>query len=152
MTDKDLEELRLDGVMIFGNTKFRGACPLEAKDAEKFVREVRKNPTYGMLVTHIRNEGKSTVQAKMRMKRQGMTKGASDIIIPTAIPFVCEMKRANVKKSEISAEQKFYLKNAIANGSFACVTLGYKGAIDALVAWEIILNNYLRSQTNRTKL
>lgn len=71
----------------------------------------------------------------MRQKAEGgFVKGASDIIIPAATSFVCEMKSIN-KSSKLSQEQVEYLEACDRSGAFSLVAYGYKAAWEALNVW-----------------
>ena len=134
--------MRLDliPVRVFGNTKFRGACPAEALEQVTFFARIRsKYPeTWGALAIHPRNEQLlrgGQFQAVVRHRAEGMTAGASDIVIPAGRSFVCEMKRRDHTKSKIDNEQIKYLLAAQRAGAFACVALGADAAMEALETW-----------------
>lgn len=126
-----------DEIQTFGDIKFRGDCPLESSDQKAFVSYLRhKYPkTYGAIVVHNRNEGKRSFQQAARFKADGMTKGASDIIIPASPPFICEMKRKDHTKSAWKDGQQEYLLACKKLGSFSCLALGVDGAIAAFEHW-----------------
>jgi len=133
-----------ENIHVFGDLAYRNKkCPPEAAEQVAFIQFIRlKYPnSYGKVITHIRNEGKTTVQQRMRHKNDGMIKGASDIIIPASITFVCELKRRDHTLSKISEEQIAYLESAQKLGAFACVGLGYDGAIEAFSKWRIKMLN-----------
>ena len=122
-----------DEIPVFGDASFRGDCPLEANEQKEFVKYVRRlyPKTYGALIVHNRNEGKRSFQQAARFKADGMTKGASDILIPATPAFVCEMKRADHTQSTWKGGQQEYLLAAKNCGSFACLALGFRGAVAA---------------------
>lgn len=93
-----------------------------------------KLPSIGKIATHIRNEGKRSFNQASNQKAQGMVAGASDIIIPGAPSFVCEMKSMSPNAS-ITKEQIDYLQACKANGAFVCVALGWEAAWKALEDW-----------------
>lgn len=126
-----------DEISVFGDVKFRGDCPLESNEQKAFVKYVRTcHPkTYGAIIVHNRNEGKRSFQQAARFKADGMTKGASDIMIPASTPFVCEMKRADHTKSSWKDGQQEYLLAAKDCGAFSCLALGLDGAIAAFEYW-----------------
>lgn len=122
-----------DEITVFGDASFRGNCPLEANEQKLFISYLRtKYPkTYGAIVVHNRNEGKRSFQQAARFKADGMTKGASDIMIPANPPFVCEMKRKDHTKSQWKDRQQEYLIACKELGAFSCLALGYDGAVKA---------------------
>ena len=130
-------------IPVYGNVDFRGNCPLEASEQKAFVKYVRicYPKTYGAIIVHNRNEGKRSFQQTARFKSEGMTKGASDIVIPAKTPFVCEMKRADHTKSSWKDKQQDYLIAAKDCGAFACLALGLDGAIAAFEAWLLTLED-----------
>lgn len=132
-----------DEIHVFGDTSFRGDCPLESNDQKAFVKYVRKlyPKTYGALIVHNRNEGKRSFQQAARFKADGMTKGASDILIPATPAFVCEMKRADHTKSTWKDGQQEYLLAAKKCGSFACLALGFSGAVAAFQEWLLTIKD-----------
>ena len=125
---------------VYGDTGFRGKCPTEALEQITFFRRVRDAypDSYGLTALHPRNEGQKTggqFGAVSRHKAEGMTPGASDIIIPGRVTFVCEMKRRDRTQSEWQDGQIEYLTAAHNAGSFACVALGCDAAWEAFEEW-----------------
>ncbi len=120
---------------VYGDTSYRGECPSETLEAITFFAQLRREypDTYGLIATHIRNEGKRSWEQVARQKAEGMTKGAPDIIIPTGRAFVCEMKRRDHTKSKWQPMQLEYLKSAHDAGAFVCVALGYDAAYSAFL-------------------
>ena len=118
---------------VYGDTSYRGDCPSETLEAITFFAQLRREypDTYGLIATHIRNEGKRSWEQVARQKAEGMTKGAPDIIIPTRRAFVCEMKRRDHTKSKWQPMQLEDLKSAHDAGAFVCVALGYDAAYSA---------------------
>jgi len=134
-------------IPIFGDKKYRNKkCPKETPEQVTFVNWVRSSypSDYGKLLVHPRNEGlKSEGQFSSiaRDKAMGhLTKGAADIIIPAKIPFVCEIKRADMTLSKIDQDQIYYLLIAQRLGAFSCIALGHVGAIEGFNEW-LKLNN-----------
>lgn len=117
---------------IYGKTCYRGPCPLEHEEQALFFDYVRlKHPnTYGRLALHPANEGKRSFGQARFANRQGMTPGASDIIIPGNPAFVCEIKRRDHTKSSWTAGQVDYLRMAVYLDCWTCVALGGNAAID----------------------
>lgn len=127
-------------VLIFGDCNFRGKCPLEHVEQVSIINRIRTEypDTWGKLVLHPRNEGlkeKGQFSAVMKHAAEGMTKGASDIIIPASPSFVCEIKRCDHTQSKWQDGQIEYLQAAAAAGSFACVAFGAVGAWRAFQEW-----------------
>ena len=120
---------------VYGDTSYRGDCPSETLEAITFFAQLRREypDTYGLIATHIRNEGKRNCYQASREKAEGMTKGAPDIIIPMSRTFVCEMKRLDHTKSKWQPMQLEYLKTAHDAGAFVCVALGYDAAYSAFL-------------------
>lgn len=126
-----------NSIMIFGNTNFRGACPAEAAEQISFLSLLRRDyPELADIAIHARNEGKRTKLQGHQHKLEGMNTGASDIIIPTLVPIVMELKRADHTKSSISTDQIRYLVLSARKGAFSCIALGTGGAIDAIAHWK----------------
>lgn len=129
------------GVHVFGDLSFRGKCPLEHVEQASFFSRLRKEypESWGRLALHPRNEGlkeKGQFATVLKHKAEGMTPGASDIIIPGAPAFVCEVKRMDHTLSQWQPGQIEYLEAARDAGAFACVALGAVGAWEAFLAWS----------------
>lgn len=124
-------------IPVYGDVSFRSKKPpTEACEQVTFLNELRrKYPALGKIATHIRNEGKRTYQQVAKQKAEGMIPGASDIIIPGNPSLCIELKKSDHTKCKWQPGQQEYLLAAQANGSFACVALGYKGALLAVEAW-----------------
>lgn len=122
---------------VFGDQDYRNKkCPVESAEQITFFNTLRREyPELGIIAIHPRNEGKRTAQQAQRQKSEGMTPGASDIIIPCRVPFVCELKRADHTLSGWEPGQIAYLEAAKNNGAFVCVALGHKAALEALSVW-----------------
>lgn len=128
---------------VYGDASYRGDCPTEDIEQITFFNWLRRvyPATLGLLAIHPRNEqmlrnGQFVVMARHRA--EGMSKGASDIIIPGAPTFVCELKRADHTKSTWQAGQIEYLSAARKSGAFACVALGHIAAIRAVTEWLMV--------------
>lgn len=126
---------------------YRGPCPLEQIEQITMINYVRD---YFPNVIHPRNEGKRSYSKAAREKAEGLTPGASDIIIPARVPFVCELKREDRTKSRLTKVQKKYLKICSALGCFACVAYGHHQAIKAFTEWMNICD--LAPSLSETKL
>lgn len=127
------------GFLVFGDVTFRGDCPREDVEMVTFFNRLRhNNPEWARLAVHVRNEGLKTdgqFSAVTKHHAEGLNPGASDILIPARIAFVCELKRRDHMKSTWQAGQVEYLQAAVAAGAFACVALGCDGAWAAFKAW-----------------
>ena len=126
---------------IYGDTSWRGKCPSEAMEQMTFFNTLRREypATWGRLALHPRNEGQrkgGQIKAMIQHKAEGLTPGASDIIIPARVTFVCELKRQDHTQSKWQDGQREYLEAAHNAGAFACVALGWKGAWAALMEWQ----------------
>ena len=125
---------------VYGNVTFRGKCPKEDAEQVTFFNKLRREypDTWGRLALHPRNEGmkiNGQFSAVQKHRAEGMTTGASDIIIPARVTFVCEMKRRDHTKSAWQDGQVEYLTSAHDAGSFACVALGWESAWEAFEEW-----------------
>ena len=128
-------------VPIYGDPSWRGACPKEELEQVTFFNRLRRDypDSYGLIALHPRNEGQlrgGQHRALMQQKAEGMTIGASDIIIPGAPAFVCEMKRRDHTKSSWQDGQIEYLAAAKEAGAFACVALGWEAAWAGFMEWK----------------
>lgn len=127
-------------VPIYGDTKWRGKCHLErVEQVSVFSRLRRDHPeTWGRLAVHPRNEGlleNGQFQGIKKHKEEGMSPGASDLIIPGSPTFVCEIKRKDITQSKWQPGQKEYLVAAQDAGCFVCVALGAVAAWEAFTDW-----------------
>jgi len=122
---------------VYGDQKYRNKkCPVESAEQITFFNTLRRDyPELGRIAIHPRNEGKRTAQQAQRQKAEGLTPGASDIIIPCAVPFICELKRQDHTLCGWELGQIEYLETAHNLGAFVCVALGYEAAMEALKAW-----------------
>lgn len=128
-------------VPVYGNVDFRGSCPTESIEQISFFNWLRREQLdpWSRLALHPRNEQQlrgGQHQALARHKAEGMTTGASDIIIPGPMTFVCEMKRRDHTRSKWQEGQLEYLTSARDAGAFACVALGYEAAKEAFAEWQ----------------
>ena len=128
-----------DWLTCYGDMAYRGECASETMEQVTFFGRLRREYpiTLALIAVHPRNEGKRTFNQTNRQKAEGMTKGASDILIPGNPSFVCELKRRDHTKSAWQEGQKEYLEAAMANGSFVCVALGADAAWEALQEWIV---------------
>lgn len=123
-------------VKIF-DSGYRGNCPLENMEQITAINAIRElYPT----VIHPRNEGKRSFKKALWEKAEGLTAGASDIIIPGNPSFVCELKRKDKTKTSLSDDQVDYLNNSLELGCFCCVAYGWEQVIEALKEWQSHLN------------
>ena len=122
-------------IKIYGDVKYRNKkCPPESTEQVTLFGWLRLNG-YSTAV-HPRNEGKRSYGQVNRQKAEGMTPGASDIIIPGNPAFVCELKRKDHTLSRWEPDQIDYLLQCQKDGAFVCVALGHQAAIEAVKAWK----------------
>ena len=121
-------------IPVYGDLKYRGIDASEANEQMTFVAEVRKTPQ-GAGLFHIKNEGKRTEKQIFYDKANGMTRGASDIIILGSPTFVCEIKRRHATKAKTDQDQIGFLLYAQSVGCFACFAMGYEAALKAFDEW-----------------
>lgn len=136
MKRSTFDDLAEAGILTFGDLDFRGKCPAEAMEQVTFFNKLRMEypDTWGAIAVHPRNEGQlrgGQFAGMRKAKAEGMTPGASDIVIPGAPAFVCELKRQDHTKSAWQDGQIGYLMAAQGCGAFVCVALGYAAAWQA---------------------
>lgn len=124
-------------IPVYGDTNIRGKCPSESAEQVTFFGWLRREypDSYGLIALHPRNEGQRHMRQTWKEKAEGMTKGASDIIIPASPAFVCEMKRQDHTQSQWQDGQQEYLRAAQAAGGFVCIALGWEAAREAFQEW-----------------
>lgn len=121
-------------IPIYGDTSFRGRCPLEDSETASFVQWVKyQYPEYENITTHVKNEGKRGHWAARNDKSMGLTQGFADVIIASTPAFALEMKRQDHTKSKIGDGQIEHLLNVIHHGGFACFALNFDGAKQAFI-------------------
>ena len=118
-------------------TTLPGKHPTESAEMATFFNRLRlEYPELHKVALHIRNEGKRSARQMQSQKAQGgFVKGASDIIIPGAPSFVCELKSCS-KSSKVSGDQITYLENAASVGAFSCLAYGHEAAFEAVKEWH----------------
>lgn len=132
---------------VFGDTSYRGDCPPEMVEQASFFSQLRREypDTFGLIALHPRNEGMvkgGQFQAITKFRLEGMSKGASDIVIPGLSGcgkyggFICELKRQDYTQSKWQDGQIDYLEAAQDAGAFACVALGALPAWQAFQEWK----------------
>lgn len=121
----------------WGDPDYRGTCPRETLEQVTFFRRIREAypDTLGLIAIHPRNEAKRRHDQTTREKAEGMMPGASDVIIPARVPFVCEIKRRDRTKSTWQDGQVDYLEAAQKQGAYVCVALGADAATEAVDWW-----------------
>ena len=124
-------------IKVYGDQAYRNKkCPPESAEQVTFFNVLRRDyPELGAIAIHPRNEGKKTMAQVRRQKAEGMTPGASDIIIPGSPTFVCELKKQDHTMCKWEPEQIPYLEACQKAGAFTCIALGYKAALEALQEW-----------------
>lgn len=131
----------LSNIPVYGDTAFRGECHKEEVEQASFFSRLRREypGTWGRIALHPRNEGlkeKGQFSSVIKHAAEGMTRGASDIVIPGSPAFVCELKRQDHTQSTWQDGQQEYLLAAQAAGCFACVALGAAAAWEAFEVWR----------------
>lgn len=124
-------------IKVFGDTSYRGTCPLETAEQISFLSMLRAEfPELAEIAVHIRNEGKRSKRQGAQHKQEGMNTGASDIVIPCCPPILIELKRRDHTQSSLGAKQLPYLVRSERLGAFACIALGAIGAMEAVREWH----------------
>lgn len=128
-------------IPLYGDPAFRGQCPKEHVEQMSFFNRLRREypDTFGAIAVHPRNEGlKQNGQFSTVAKHaaEGMTKGASDVLIPASPAFICEIKRQSHVLSSWQEGQIEYLEAAQKLGAFVCVALGAVAAWEAFEEWK----------------
>lgn len=122
-------------LVVFGDVNYRDKkCPPESAEQITVFNWLRANG-YSTAI-HPRNEGKRHHAQTRRQKAEGMTPGASDIIIPGKQTFICELKRADHTLCKWEPDQIDYLYQCHKDGAFVCVALGHKAVIEAVKQWK----------------
>ena len=126
---------------VYGDTSFRGKCPVESVEQITFFNMLRKDypDTWGAIAVHVRNEQQlkgAQHRGMIKQKAEGMTRGASDVLIPARVSFVCELKRMDHTQCKWQDGQIKYLTACHNAGAFACVALGWVGAWEAFNDWS----------------
>lgn len=129
-----------EGLQVFGDSTYRGECPLEEAEQATFFSQLRKlyPDTYGRLAMHPKNEGKrrgAQFAQLARDKALGMTKSAPDVVLPGAPTLLIEIKRQDHTQSKWQDGQVEYLQTAQSLGCFVAVALGWEGAMEAFELW-----------------
>jgi len=127
-------------IPVYGNKSFRGPSPREDLEQISVIGRIRREypETYGRIAFHPSNEGlkeRGQFSTVMKHNAEGMTRGASDLIIPGRPAFVCEIKRQDHTKSTWQDGQIAYLTAAQKAGAFVCVALGAVAAWQAFEEW-----------------
>lgn len=126
-----------DWLNVYGDPHYRGDCLREDTEQINFFSRLRViHPGLAKIALHPKNESKrSWGQVNYDNKTGSINSGASDIIIPGAPSFVCELKRQDHTKSNWQNGQIEYLLAAKNAGCFVCVALGADAALAAIGDW-----------------
>lgn len=119
----------------FGDLPKSTNNPAEDYVLSSVVSRIRKDypTTYGLVAFHVKNESKRTTTQIKIDKMKGLTKGVSDLIV-IGNPTLCmEIKKDNSCRFEDGQLQ--FLEQAQKGGAFACLAVGYQGALDAFHHW-----------------
>lgn len=126
-----------DWLTVYGPLDYRGDCPREDTEQINFFSwlTVHKKEL-ALLALHPKNESRrSWGMVNYDQKTGAINTGASDIVIPGAPAFVCELKRLNHTKSTWQPGQIEYLEAAKNAGCFVCVALGSDAVKLAIDDW-----------------
>ena len=129
---------------VYGDLSYRGDCLREDTEQINFFSWLSMHhKQLSALALHPKNESRrSWGQVNYDKKTGAINTGASDIVIPGAPSFVCEMKRQNHTNSIWQPGQIYYLKAASDAGCFVCVALGADAAKIAVQDYlYFIINN-----------
>ena len=119
----------------FGDLPKSTSNPAEDYVLSSLVSRIRKDypTTYGLVAFHVKNESKRTTTQIKIDKLKGLTKGVSDLIV-IGNPTLCmEIKKDNSCRFEDG--QLHFLEQAQKGGAFACLAIGYQGALNAFHHW-----------------
>lgn len=125
-------------LQVFGDQSYRNdKCPKEEAEQITFFNWIRQAypDTLGAIAVHIKNEGKRTKQQIENDKMNGLTAGATDVLIPSGRSLVMEIKRKDHTKSRWQPKQLDYMKAAHYQGAFVCVALGHEAAKEAVLCY-----------------
>lgn len=125
---------------VFGDLPRSKDNPHEDYVLSSMISRIRKDypSSYGLVAFHVKNEGKRTTQQIKVDKLKGLTKGVSDLIV-IGNPTLClELKRDNSCSFEDG--QLEFLEQAHKSGAYACLAIGYKGALEAFNHWLTLQN------------
>jgi hypothetical protein len=139
-----------DWLTVYGDLSYRGDCLREDTEQINFFSWLSvHHKQLAALALHPKNESRrSWGQVNYDKKTGAINTGASDIVIPGAPSFVCEMKRKNHTKSSWQPGQIDYLKAASDAGCFVCVALGADEAKEAIGDYlELIATTTNRGNT-----
>jgi len=122
------------GIRVYGDKSYRGHCATENQEQATLFAELRRRwpDTIGRLALHPRNEGKRHYRQYAIERAEGMSTGASDVIIPGDPCIVLELKRRDHTRSKLSKAELEYLDAAQAAGAVVGVALGWEAAISAI--------------------
>jgi hypothetical protein len=131
-------------IKVFGDLNYRNSnCNHEWVEQKEFFGWMKEHlPLFFEIAIHPKNEGKRIGKQSVQDKELGsLNAGASDIIIPCSVPFVCELKKSDHTKSILSSKQLQYLERCKDQGAFACIALGNNGAKIAIDEWLLFCRN-----------
>ena len=134
-------------IKIYGDLSYRGKCQKEDQDQIEIIDYARNELGLDRLPLHINNEywRNDGGRHMSKDKAKGLQTGASDIIIPSLIPMVMEVKRRNPSKHWVSEDQEEYLVQAYEAGSFSCVVLGSQNCVKAFSDWMRLNEQYKKT-------
>jgi hypothetical protein len=126
--------LQISGDVSYRNKK----CPVESAEQITVFNYLRAHypDTYGKIAVHPRNEGKRNHAQTSRQKAEGMTPGASDIIIPANGGLICELKRQDHTICSWEPGQKEYMEACQKLGAHVFLALGAVAFIEEFERWK----------------
>lgn len=127
MSQRKFAISKVTTVDVLGDHGFRGVCPSEEAEQVTFFNKIRREypETYGLIATHIKNEGKRTGAQHARDAANGMVTGACDIIVGS---WYCELKRRDPTKCKTTSEQVAYCETINKLCGRAVYALGWEAA------------------------
>lgn len=136
---------------VYGDADYRAKKPRveECEQIDIFNWLQHNHPEDYAIAIHPKNEGKRSGHQAARDRSSGcLNKGASDVIIPAALPLVCEVKRADHTKSAWQPGQLEFLHAAHDAGAFVFVAIGFEGFKIGHEAWK---NEQRKNNTGRNR-
>ena len=126
---------------VFGDLPRSKDNPLEDYVLISLISRIRRDypSSYGLVAFHVKNESKRSHAQIKADKMKGLTNGVSDLIV-IGNPTLCmEIKRDN--SCSFEKGQLEFLEQAHKSGAFACVAIGWQGALDAFAHWLTLQNS-----------
>lgn len=134
----NIPELRKAGIMVYGDTGFRGVSPKEDAELITFMSWLaREYPQFPAL--HVKNEkkrnGKDFLELASERKKGAIIKGWPDVVIAGFPTLFIELKLRDHTQSTVSKEQLVFLQRASDVDCWAVVALGWEAAVNCFMDW-----------------